>query len=291
MARPPDIAPRPSWWVRALAALPLGVLHGLARAFAFMAWRVIPYKTQIIRTSLSKAFPERSLAEIDGIRKAFYRNYGDVMLEIVKSTSIDEREFDERMQLPNLEIIRETLASGTPAVLYAGHQCNWEWLLLGLSKRLGYPVDTAYKPLKNAWADREMLALRQRFGARMIPADRMMRDVIARRSVPRLIALAADQEPIASDRRHWTTFLHRDTAFFMGGDVIANSLDYPVFFAAIRRTGRGRYEARFELMRAKGESLAPGELTERFARRVEQQIRESPADWPWSYNRWRLSRT
>lgn len=291
MARPPDIAPRPSWWVRALAALPLGVLHGLARTFAFIAWRVIPYKTQIIRTSLSKAFPERSLAEIDGIRKAFYRNYGDVMLEIVKSTSIDEREFDERMQLPNIEIIRETLASGTPAVLYAGHQCNWEWLLLGLSKRLGYPVDTAYKPLKNAWADREMLALRQRFGARMIPADRMMRDVIARRSVPRLIALAADQEPIASDRRHWTTFLHRDTAFFMGGDVIANSLDYPVFFAAIRRTGRGRYEARFELMRAKGESLAPGELTERFARRVEQQIRESPADWPWSYNRWRLSRT
>lgn len=291
MARPPDIAPRPSWWVRALAALPLGVLHGLARSFALIAWRVIPYKTQIIRTSLSKAFPERSLAEIDGIRKAFYRNYGDVMLEIVKSTSIDEREFDERMQLPNIEIIRETLASGTPAVLYAGHQCNWEWLLLGLSKRLGYPVDTAYKPLKNAWADREMLALRQRFGARMIPADRMMRDVIARRSVPRLIALAADQEPIASDRRYWTTFLHRDTAFFVGGDVIANSLDYPVFFAAIRRTGRGRYEARFELMRAKGESLAPGELTERFARRVEQQIRESPADWPWSYNRWRLSRT
>lgn len=291
MARPPDIAPRPSWWVRALAALPLGVLHGLARSFALIAWRVIPYKTQIIRTSLSKAFPERSLAEIDGIRKAFYRNYGDVMLEIVKSTSIEEREFDERMQLPNIEIIRETLASGTPAVLYAGHQCNWEWLLLGLSKRLGYPVDTAYKPLKNAWADREMLALRQRFGARMIPADRMMRDVIARRSVPRLIALAADQEPIASDRRYWTTFLHRDTAFFVGGDVIANSLDYPVFFAAIRRTGRGRYEARFELMRAKGESLAPGELTERFARRVEQQIRESPADWPWSYNRWRLSRT
>jgi KDO2-lipid IV(A) lauroyltransferase len=44
-------------------------------------------------------------------------------------------------------------------------------------------------------------------------------------------------------------------------------------------------------MRAKGESLETGELTERFARRVERQIKESPADWPWSHRRWRLTRT
>ncbi|MFZ9667562.1 MAG: lysophospholipid acyltransferase family protein [Steroidobacteraceae bacterium] len=286
-----EFAPLPSWWVRALASLPLGVLHGLARLFAFLAWRVIPYEPQYIRESLTKGFPDKSFAEIEEIRREFYRSYGDVMVEIVKSASISERDFDERMQFTNFEIVRETIASGTPAVLVAAHQCNWEWLLLALSKRLGFPVDTAYKPLKNAWADREMLALRRRFGARMIPADKVMRDIIARRSVPRLIALAADQEPVASDRRHWTQFLNRDTAFFMGGDVIASSLDYPVFFAAIRRTGRGRYEATFEVMRAKGESLETGELTERFARRVERQIKESPADWPWSHRRWRLTRT
>lgn len=291
MGRSLETAPRPSWWVRALAALPLGVLHGLARGFAFLAWYVAPYKPKVIRDSLSKAFPERSFAEIESIRRTFYRNYGDVMLEIVKSASISERDFDERMTFTNFDAVRETLASGTPAVLLAGHQCNWEWLLLGISRRLGYPVDTAYKPLKNGWADREMRALRSRFGARMIPAERMMKDVIARRRVPRLIALAADQEPVASDRRHWTTFLNRDTAFFMGGDVIASSLDYPVFFATIRRVGRGRYVASFELMRAQGEALAPGELTERYARRVERQIHESPADWPWSHKRWRLSRT
>jgi KDO2-lipid IV(A) lauroyltransferase len=291
MSRTEESAPRPSWWVRALAALPLGMLHGLSRVFAFLAWYVFPYKPAVIRNSLAKAFPDKSLTDIEAIRHEFYRSYGDVMVEIVKSASMDEREFDDRMRFTNFDIVREKIASGTPAVLLAGHQCNWEWLLLGMSKRLGFPVDTAYKPLKNAWADREMLALRRRFGARMVPADRVMRDIIARRSVPRLIALAADQEPVASDRRHWTTFLNRDTAFFMGGDVIASSLDYPVFFATIRRTGRGRYEASFELMREKNEALAPGELTERFARRVEQQIHESPADWPWSHKRWRLKRT
>ena len=291
MRRPEESAPRPSWWVRALAALPLVTLHGLSRVFAFLAWHITPYKPTVIRDSLATAFPEKSRAEVESIRRDFYRSYGDVMVEIVKSAAIDEREFDQRMHFTNFEIVQEAISSGTPAVLYAAHQCNWEWLLLGMSKRLGFPVDTAYKRLKNAWADREILALRSRFGARMVPADQIMRDIIARRSVPRLIALAADQEPVASDRRHWTPFLNRDTAFFMGGDVIASSLDYPVFFAAIRRTGRGRYEASFELMRASGEDLAPGELTERFARRVERQIHESPADWPWSHKRWRLKRT
>lgn len=291
MRRSEESAPRPSWWVRALAALPLVTLHGLSRIFAFLAWHITPYKPRVIRNSLATAFPEKSPAEVESIRREFYRSYGDVTVEIVKSAAIDEREFDQRMHFTNFEIVREAISLGTPAVLCAAHQCNWEWLLLGLSKRLGFPVDTAYKPLKNAWADREMLALRSRFGARMVPADRIMRDIIARRSVPRLIVLAADQEPVASDRRHWTSFLNRDTAFFMGGDVIAGSLDYPVFFAAIRRTGRGRYEASFELMRARGEDLAMGELTERFARRVERQIHQSPADWPWSHKRWRLKRT
>jgi KDO2-lipid IV(A) lauroyltransferase len=75
----------------------------------------------------------------------------------------------------------------------------------------------------------------------------------------------------------------------MGPEVIAQTLGYPVFFVAVRRTGRGRYETRFELLWAPGDSDAPG-ITERFARRVERQIHEAPADWPWSHKRWRLSR-
>ncbi|MBM4192240.1 MAG: lipid A biosynthesis acyltransferase [Gammaproteobacteria bacterium] len=291
MSHPEESALQPSWWVRALAALPLGVLHGLSRILAFLASSVLPYKPAVIRQSLALAFPDKTSAEIKAIRREFYRSYGDVMVEIVKSASMTEREFDDRMQFTNFEIVREAISSGTPAVLLAGHQCNWEWLLLGMSKRLNFPVDTAYKPLKSATADREMRALRSRFGARMIPIDRMTRDILVRRRVPRLIVLAADQEPVASDRRHWTQFLNRDTAFFMGGDVLASSLNYPVFFATICRTGRGRYSASFELMRAKNEVLVLGELTERFARRVERQIHESPADWPWSHKRWRLRRT
>jgi KDO2-lipid IV(A) lauroyltransferase len=272
----------------ALAALPLTVLHGFAALFAWLAFRVFGYRTAIIRQSLAIAFPESTFVEREQIRRDFYRGYGDVMMELVKSATMPGAELDQRMRFVNLEAMREAIAAGTPVVLLAAHQCNWEWILLGLSRQLGFPVDAAYKPLKNGWADREMLALRSRFGARMIPAERVMRELIARRRVPRLLALVADQEPVASERRHWTHFLNRETAFFMGADVIATSMHYPVFFVTIERTGRGRYLASFECLAKSGEPLESGELTERYARRVERQIRQSPADWPWSHKRWRL---
>jgi len=279
---------RSSWWVLALAALPLSVLHAVASFVAWLSFRVFPYRAEIIRDSLAIAFPHLTLPEREQIRRDYYRRYAEVMMELVKASTLRGEELDERMRFANLEVLRTSVNAGTPVILLAAHQCNWEWILLGLSRQLGAPVEAAYKPLRNGWADREMLALRCRFGARMIPAERVMRELLARRRVPRLLALVADQEPVASERRHWTRFLNRDTAFFMGADVIAQTLHFPVFFVAIVRTARGRYLASFETLAAAGEPLEPGELTERYARRVERQIHESPPDWPWSHERWRL---
>lgn len=281
---------RPPWWVRLLATCPLPMLHAFASTLALIAGRIASYRASMIRASLALAFPTRSALEREQVRQDFYRGYADVMVEIIKSASMTGDELDRRMRLTNLEVMRAPMREGSPVLLLAAHQCNWEWILLALSRQLGFPVDAAYKPLHNPWADRAMRALRSRFGARMVPAERVMRDVIARRRVPRLIAFVADQEPVASDRRHWTRFLNRDTAFYMGGEVLVNSLGYPAFFVAIRRVARGHYEATFEPLWVPGEPLQPGELTERYARRVERQIHEAPAHWPWSHKRWRLRR-
>jgi len=40
-----------------------------------------------------------------------------------------------------------------------------------LSLQLGYPLEAAYKPLVDGWAQREMLKARSRFGAELVPDD------------------------------------------------------------------------------------------------------------------------
>ena len=54
---------------------------------------------------------------------------------------------------------------------------------------------------------------------------------------------------------------------------------------------RGYYEMHFEPLAGPAQPLPAGALTERYARRVEEQIRSAPCDWPWSHKRWKLKRS
>ena len=102
--------------------------------------------------------------------------------------------------------------------------------------------------------------------------------------------MVADQEPVSSERKHWLKFLNRDTAFFLGAEEIARTTRYAAFFVRLKRVARGRYEAEFVPLAAAGGQLPAGEFTGRYAQLVEEQIREAPADWPWSHKRWKLKR-
>ena len=284
------VPPRSAWWARALAALPLGALYALARCLELLAARVFPYRPAVVRENLSIAFPELDAAGLESLARRYYAGYADVMVEIVKSVSIRPAELRERVRLENPQLLTGLLAQGRPVIVLAGHQCNWEWMLLALSQQLGHPLDAAYKPLVDPWAEREMRAIRTRFGARLVPADRLLLDMMARRNVVRVIAMVADQEPVASERRQWLRFLNRDSAFFTGAEEIARRARYPVVFAGMARASRGRYAVSFELVWDGVEAVAPGVITARYAGLVERQIRRSPPDWPWSHKRWRLRR-
>jgi len=273
-----------------ISRIPLSLWYALATFLAFVAWKLIPYRRQVVEGNLRISFPEWDDATRERVIRDYYRGFADVFVEVFHTPRMSREEMALRMRILNPELARAEVARGKPVLLMAAHQGNWEWLLLGLSTQLGMPVDAAYKPLKNAWADREMLAVRGQFGARMIPAQQLLGDIIRQRNVPRAIALLADQEPVSSERKHWARFLNRDTAFFLGGEEIARTVRYAALFVNVRRVRRGCYEAELVPLVAAGESLPAGEFTMRYARLAEQQIRAAPADWPWSHKRWKLKK-
>jgi len=299
---PPENAPaptapapspgRPAWWVRLISHLPMMLLDRLADLLGWLAFRVFPYREHVVRENLSKAFPDRDEAGLRAIMRDYYNGFAQMLVELLKGASLPAPELMRRVRIVNLEPVQAHLAQGQSVLLVAAHQCNWEWMLLGLSLELGYPLDAAYKPLVDSWAEREMKKLRSRFGCRMIPAKELLADIIKRSKVVRAVAMVADQEPTTSEHKHWTRFLNRDTAFYMGPEEISRVTRFPVFFIQMRRTRRGYYEMEFQpLANPKQESLKPGELTERYVRLVETQIRAAPADWPWSHKRWKLKKS
>ncbi len=290
-AQPADASVPPAWWVRLLSRVPLALLYRLADLLGWLAFRVFPYRDAVVRENLTRAFPDWDEAHMRAVRRRYYQGFADMLVEVIKSATLSPAQLRRRVRIVNLEAPRAHLAAGRSVLLAAAHQCNWEWMLLGLSLELGYPLDAAYKPLVDAWAEREMKKVRGRFGCRLIPAKNLLADILQRGPVTRAIAMVADQEPTTSERKHWTHFLNRDTAFFMGPEEISRVTRLPVFFIAMRRVRRGYYEMQFLPLSAPQERLEPGELTERYVRAVEEQIRTAPADWPWSHKRWKLKKS
>ncbi|MBV8147140.1 MAG: lysophospholipid acyltransferase family protein [Gammaproteobacteria bacterium] len=288
----PEPAPAPpAWWARLVARLPLRALYGFASLIGWLTFRFFPYREQLVRDSLSRAFPGFSEPQLREVMRRYYLGYAEMLMEIIKSVRMPAAELRARVRIVNLEAPRALLSQGQSVLLVAAHQCNWEWMLLSLSIELGYPVDAAYKPLVNPWAEREMKKLRTRFGSRLVPAKELLPDILKRRDVVRAVAMVADQEPTTSEHKYWTRFLGRDTAFYMGPEEIARVTRFPVFFIAMRRTSRGHYEMEFRPLAAPGEVGPAGELTGRYARLVEDQIHAAPPDWPWSHKRWKLKRS
>jgi KDO2-lipid IV(A) lauroyltransferase len=213
-----------------------------------------------------------------------------MLVEVLHSLRLTEAELRRRVRITNPELVRDEVAKGKPVLIVAAHQCNWEWMLLALSAQLDMPLDAAYKPLKDSWAESELRKLRSRLGARMIAAQDLLGDILKQRGAPRAIAILADQEPKKGERLQWLSFLNRDTAFYVGPEQIARSTRYPAFFLAIKRTSRGHYEVEFVRIATAGEQMPAGEFTARYARQVEEQIRAAPADWPWSHKRWKMKK-
>ena len=85
-------------------------------------------------------------------------------------------------------------------------------------------------------------------------------------------------------------FLHRDTAFFQGTERIGRRLDAAVYYLKVTRVKRGYYHASFELLTLHPAELPEYQLTDMYSEHLEQQIKEAPAYWLWSHNRWKRTK-
>jgi KDO2-lipid IV(A) lauroyltransferase len=276
--------------VKFLSRLPMWALYAFSTLLYVLAYYVVRHRQRVINDQLAQVFPAMSAAQRAAIHKRFLKNFCDVLVEVLKSLSMSAADMTARVRVQNIALVREYLDAGKSVMLVTSHLCNWEWLLHGVALQLGYPLDAAYKPLHDQWAERLMFGVRSRFGARLIPAKDLLADFLRRRGVIRALAMNADQAPMSTDKRYWTRFLGQDTAFYIGAEQIARATRLPIMYLVMRRVARGHYQVELRQLWDGRESLQPNAITERYARACEFDVLKSPADWLWSYRRWRLQK-
>jgi len=277
--------------LKALTRIPLPILYGFAFVVYVIAFHVMRWRRDWAEADLANAFPEKSADERAQILRRCYRNLADTIVEAFWGFGASADELKARVKFENAEFIQRAIDRKQTILLLAAHHGNWEWLLLAAGATFPIPIDGVYQPQRLASVDQFLREARCRFGGKLIPRKEFVYALLTHGNEPRAYALIADQTPRQEDPKHWTRFLRQDTAFFVGAGKIAKFLEAPVCFVSMKRVRRGHYTVRLDVLAEPPyEELDDTDIVERYARCLERDIIDSPADWLWLQKKWKYAK-
>jgi KDO2-lipid IV(A) lauroyltransferase len=247
-----------------------------------------------VRTNLGNSFPGKSKKELRKLERRFYRHFADYVVETIKLAGIPEKELLKRAHITNPELVFDLKNKGHNCIiLLMGHYGNWEWFSGTTSRFNGvFKLNLSYRPLKNKAFDNLFLYMRTRFKAFCLKKNEVIRGIISLKhnDTPNLVIFVADQTPSEANLHYWTMFLNQDTAMLTGAERIAGKLNIPVVFCDLRQIKRGYYEVDLKLISEKPSDTQAFEITEKYARMMEETILRNPALWLWTHRRWKHER-
>jgi KDO2-lipid IV(A) lauroyltransferase len=273
-----------SLWL--LSLLPLRLLYVLSDCIYGLVFYVFKYRKDVVMKNLLIAFPEKTEKERKLIAKKFYHNLIDMFIETLKMLSVSEKVLEKRFTA-NWDLINAIHSTGKSLQIHVGHNFNWEWGNLVMTKKTVYKLLAVYMPLANKIMERLFYKIRTRNGAVFLRATHMKEDFIPYRNTQYLIGLVADQNPGHPANAWWFDFFGMPTPFLKGPARAALSNETAVVFAFIHKPRRGYYEAVFSPAVEMNDAMSEQELTQKFVVYLEEVIKKYPDMWLWSHRRWK----
>lgn len=278
-----------------LSLLPFRILYGMADIGYVLLYYIIRYRRGVVRKNLVTAFPEKSIDDIKTIERKFYHWFSDYFLEAIKLLSISEKELRCRFTIINSEEVEQCFQEGQDVAAILGHYCNWEWLsCVGMNLPPERETGLIYHPLRNKTFDYLFRKLRSHEqNSHVIPKKDILRYVVTkkREGVRNICGYISDQGPKWTNIHLWLPFLnHEYTPVFTGGERIIRKMNNAVFYVEMSRPKRGYYTATYKLITREPNTLPADDITRRFFCLLEETIRQEPAFYLWSHNRWKRTK-
>ena len=277
------------WIVSWLPGFIMRFLSYLIKTVVFQFFR---YRTEVVKTNLSRSFPELTQLEQNKIAHQFYQHFSELFLEIIMIIRLNPNRNSRRMKFSNPEIISRAFEQKQNIIITTGHYGNWEWNPMAILP-FGYRILAVYKPQSSKIADQLMEDIRQKPGIILVPMKDTFRTIsreLQEKNSPFVLLLIADQTPARGDIRFWTPFLNQDTAFFTGAEKLAKRFGFPVFYVEHFKRRFAHYEATATPIYDGVSPTGEGAITRAFAELLEASIRKNPYLWLWSHRRWKYRR-
>jgi Kdo2-lipid IVA lauroyltransferase/acyltransferase len=271
---------------RVLPRRGLLALGGLAGA---LAGRIDSRHTAIARENLRAAYGEAMTdAERERVLRACWRHFGRTTFDALALPHLDGAAFDEILEVDGIENLRDALAQGRGALVFAAHHGNWEAGAYATA-RSGVPAEIIARPMDNPILDRRLLELRRAAGNTVIPKRRAVRESLRALARGGCVAILIDQD--AGADAVFVPFFGRLAATTPTLALLALRTEAPVLPMFTRCEPDGTISVHVGSVvptRPTGDRDADVlRLTAECTALVERWTRRSPEQWLWMHRRWK----
>jgi Kdo2-lipid IVA lauroyltransferase/acyltransferase len=277
------------FFILLIGILPFRVLYFFSDLIRFILKDIFGYRKKVVISNLRRCFPEADNREIRRLTNDAYRNLTDVMVEGFKSFTMKPGEIVKRHKILNPGLLEPYKNSDRNLIAAPCHYGNWEWGALSPGLQLDFNIAAFYTPLSNPFLDKRIRENRSRTGTILAPTHQTSKTFDELDNSGTIFIMAGDQSPSKPDMAVWINFLGQRTAFLSGIERHARTRNIPVIFTDIQRVKRGYYQLELSFIAQNPDETAPGEITARYAEKLEKAILKNPGNWLWTHRRWKLS--
>ena len=280
---------------RVFAAMPYWFKYYVVENLIFVLLRYcLRYRMKVVKTNLRNSFPEKDERELAVIRRRFYRTLAEMFVDTINLAGLTPEKGRSLLTVKGLEEQKERVG-GRDWIAMTAHFGCWEYCSFWGLYDPTQIVVAVYHPLRSRIVEAFYQRLRNGDYATTVAMKESLRFYLRNRAGGiggrnLVMGLIADQNPPRRPDSRWFRFLNQDTIFFDGGEKLALRCQLPVYFVKMERLRRGRYEMSFELIYDGKEEVAEYEITQRYVRMLEAEIRRRPELWMWSHRRWKHKR-
>lgn len=271
-------------WV--FGCLPVAAIPRLARFLGPIASWTLYKRKQLAAKNLKRAFPDWPPSQARAAAAAFWVNIIQTVLECLSSTRRSSYWVHENVVLENEEVLKEALTQKRGVLLHTGHFGNWELDGMALAAK-GYPLAGVGRKQKNPYADAWLMRWRSLYGRVMFNHHQVARE--ARQWLKSNGCLA-----IFSDHNLYKGGVFVDFFGTPAATTTLTALFHLKYGSPIvgvyHYRKNGKLICRFEHLYtplAGDREMQVRQLTEFLTKKIEDWVREDPANWLWGHNRWK----
>jgi KDO2-lipid IV(A) lauroyltransferase len=262
----------------------------LARALAWLAYRLDRRHRLVAADNIRQAFPHLDEAAVDRMVRASYLHLTTMVIEMIRLPRVlHPHNVYDYVEHEDKERLLSWGQTGRPCLILTGHFGNWE-VLSYVAGMIGLRGGIVARRLDNPYLDRFLARLRRNTGLTLLDKSADYPRILQLLQQKASLGMVGDQD--AGSRGLFVNFFGRPASTFKSIALLSLEYQAPILVVSVARVAQPMcYRLYFE------EAILPEEfaqrpdatlaITQRYTDALERMVRRHPEQYFWLHRRWK----